>query len=294
MKRPTPSWLSNAIFYEIYPQTFRDTNGDGIGDLSGIIEKLDYIASLGCNAIWLNPCFVSPFGDAGYDVADFYKVAPRYGTNQDMVRLFQETKKRGIKVCLDLVAGHTSAEHPWFKESCRHVRNKYSNWYIWTDSVWDKGGEGVSMVHGHAERDGNFLANFYYFQPALNYGYAQPDPTKPWQLPVSHPAVQEVRQELKNIIRYWLDLGADGFRVDMAGSLVKNDPDLKETMKLWHEVREMFDSEYPDAVLMSEWSDPQKSILGGFHVDFMLAFGNPPAYNALLRLERGRDLNPSN
>jgi maltose alpha-D-glucosyltransferase/alpha-amylase len=292
LKRPTPAWLTTAVFYEIYPQSFYDTNADGIGDLPGIIAKLDYIADLGCNAIWLNPCFVSPFGDAGYDVADFYRVAPRYGTNDDLVRLFEQAHQRGIKVCLDLVAGHTSAEHPWFKESCRHERNKYSNWYVWTDSIWDKGTPSMPMINGYAQRDGNFLSNFFYFQPALNYGFAQPDPTKTWQLPVDHPDVLAVREELKKIMRFWLDLGADGFRVDMAMSLVKSDPNLVETMKLWREVREMFDRDYPNAALMSEWSDPEKAIIGGFHVDFMLAFGNPPAYNALFRRERSRDLNP--
>jgi maltose alpha-D-glucosyltransferase/alpha-amylase len=292
VKRPTPAWLAKAVFYEIYPQSFYDTNGDGIGDLPGIIEKLDYIADLGCTAIWLNPCFVSPFGDAGYDVADFYQVAPRYGTNDDLVRLFHEAHRRGIKVCLDLVAGHTSSEHPWFKESCRHERNPYSNWYVWTDSVWDKSVPNMRLINGFAERDGNFLANFFYFQPALNYGFAQPDPTRPWQLPVDHPDVLAVREELKKIMRFWLDLGADGFRVDMAGSLVKNDPNLVETMKLWREVREMFDRDYPDAALMSEWSDPEKAIIGGFHVDFMLSFGIPPAYNSLFRRERTRDLDP--
>ena len=292
MKRPTPAWLAQAIFYEIYPQSFYDTNGDGIGDLPGITEKLDYIAELGCTAIWLNPCFVSPFGDAGYDVADFYQVAPRYGTNADLVRLFHEAHQRGIKICLDLVAGHTSAEHPWFKESCRHERNKFSNWYVWTDSIWDKGAPDMPMINGFAERDGNFLSNFFYFQPALNYGFGQPDPARPWQLPVDHPDVQAVRAELKKIMRHWLDLGADGFRVDMAMSLVKKDPNLVETMKLWREVREMFDHDYPNAVLMSEWSDPEKAVIAGFHIDFMLGFGNPPAYNALFRRERTRDLDP--
>lgn len=292
VKRPTPAWLHNAVFYEIYPQSFYDTNGDGIGDLPGIIAKLDYIADLGCNAIWLNPCFVSPFGDAGYDVADFYKVAPRYGTNDALVQLFNEAHKRGIKVCLDLVAGHTSAEHPWFKESCKHERNKYSNWYVWTNSIWDKGAPDAPMINGYAERDGNFLSNFFYFQPALNYGYAKPDPARPWQLPVDHPDVLAVRAELKKIMRYWIELGADGFRVDMAMSLVKGDPGLVETMKLWREVREMFDRDFPNAALMSEWSDPEKAVIAGFHVDFMLAFGNPPAYNALFRREPGRDLDP--
>lgn len=285
----SPAWLSTAIFYEIYPQSFLDTNGDGIGDLEGIIQKLDYIKSLGCDAIWLNPCFVSPFRDAGYDVADYYQVAPRYGTNADIVRLFNAAHERGMKICLDLVAGHTSDQHPWFQQSSSPLPNSYSNWYVWTNSVWDSGN---SMVNGYGDREGNFLPNFFYHQPALNYGYANPDPERPWQLPVTHPDVQAVRAELFKIMRFWLDLGADGFRVDMAGSLVKSDPDYVETMKLWKQVREMFDSDYPDAVLMSEWSDPEKSILGGFHVDFMLNFGNPPAYISLLRKEKGRDLSP--
>ena len=112
-------WLKDAIFYEIYPQTFRDSNADGIGDINGIIEKLDYIQDLGCNAIWMNPCFDSPFVDAGYDVRDYYKVAPRYGTNEDLKHLFEEAHERGMHVILDLVPGHTSSECKWFKESCK-------------------------------------------------------------------------------------------------------------------------------------------------------------------------------
>ena len=112
-----PNWLRDAVFYEIYPQTFKDTNGDGIGDLNGIIEKLDYVKDLGCNALWINPCYDSPFKDAGYDVRDYKKVAPRYGTNEDLYRLFDEAHKRNIHVLLDLVPGHTSEEHEWFLES---------------------------------------------------------------------------------------------------------------------------------------------------------------------------------
>ena len=101
-----PAWLKDAIFYEIYPQSFQDTNADGIGDIPGIIRRLDYIRELGCNALWLNPCFASPFLDAGYDVADYYTVAPRYGTNEDLKNLFAEAHKRGMHVLLDLVPGH--------------------------------------------------------------------------------------------------------------------------------------------------------------------------------------------
>jgi len=289
MKSRPPDWLANAFFYEIYPQSFLDTDGDGIGDLPGVIAKLDYILSLGCNAIWLNPCFVSPFGDAGYDISDFYKVAPRYGTNADLRRLFKEAHKRGMRVCLDLVAGHTSTEHPWFKQSAKAGSNTCTNRYIWTNNVFSPPPPGLSMISGFSEREGNYITNFFHFQPALNYGFAKPDPKEPWQLPVDHPDCLATREEMKNIMRYWLDAGADGFRVDMASSLVKGDADFKETMKLWAEMRDMYDAEYPEAVLIAEWSDPARAIRAGFHIDFLIHF-NDPSYTSLFRSEPGRDL----
>jgi glycosidase len=289
MKLRCPSWLSGAVFYQVYPQSFYDSNNDGTGDLKGIIEKLDYIQSLGCNAIWINPCFVSPFDDAGYDVADYYKIAPRYGTNSDMKRLFKEAAKKQIRVCLDLVPGHTSMEHPWFKESCKPERNEYMNRYIWTDNVWDAGCEEMSFIKGAATRDGNYASNFFSFQPALNYGFAKPDPSKPWQLPVDHPDVKAVLEEMKSVMRYWLEMGAGGFRVDMASSLVKNDPDCTATKKLWKDVRAMFDTEYPDAALLAEWSFGPAAIAAGFHADFMLDWGTP-AYTSLFRLEKGSNI----
>lgn len=128
-KRKQPEWLDNAVFYEIYPQSFRDTNADGIGDINGIIEKLDYIQDLGCNAIWINPCFQSPFGDAGYDVEDYYTVAPRYGTNEDLIRLFEEAHRKDMHILLDLVPGHTAVTHEWFKQSMKAERNEYTDRY---------------------------------------------------------------------------------------------------------------------------------------------------------------------
>ena len=308
-----PSWLSSAIFYELYPQSFLDTNGDGIGDLPGVIQKLDYIKSLGCNAVWLNPCFVSPMGDAGYDVADFYHVDPRYGTDADLVRLFSEAPARGMKVCLDLVAGHTSTSHPWFQASAKAKRNKYSDWYIWTNSAWERpappktasaapgapativqamSSAPLQLVRGYGERDGGYVANYFYFQPALNYGFAHPDPERPWQLPISHPAPQAVRREMKKIIRHFLDLGCDGFRVDMAFSLVKGDSDFRETMLLWRDMRAMFDRDYPECALISEWSDPEKAITAGFHMDFLIHLGHP-GYTSLFRAEPERSRSPS-
>jgi len=277
-----PEWLENAIFYQIYPQSFYDSNGDGIGDIPGIINKLDYIQSLGVTAVWLNPCFVSPFQDAGYDVADYYKVAKRYGTNSDLKRLFEEGRKRDIRILLDLVAGHTSIQHPWFMESSKPERNQYTDYYIWTDAHWKWEIPGYRVVSGYSQRDGCYLTNFFYSQPALNYGFANPDPNHPWQQPVDAPGPMRVRQELKSIIRFWLEMGASGFRVDMAGSLIKGDPGNRETMKLWQEIRAWLDVEFPDACLISEWGVPSQAIQAGFHMDFCIPFGMP-GYTALLR-----------
>jgi maltose alpha-D-glucosyltransferase/alpha-amylase len=288
MPRPHgPEWLHDRVFYEIYPQSFYDSNGDGIGDFQGIIQKLDYIEALGANGIWLNPCYDSPFQDAGYDVADYYKVAPRYGTNDDLIQLFKKAHERDIKVILDLVPGHTSIEHEWFKQSANHERNKYSDWYIWTKNLWNTP-PSAQWVKGYSPRNGSFMINFFYCQPALNYGFANIDPEHAdWQFPPDHPACLEVREEMKNIMRFWMDHGADGFRVDMAGSLVKNDPECKETSKIWRDVRAMMDAEYPDCAFISEWGEPDVALNAGFHMDFLLHCGNP-MYTALFRAEKKR------
>ena len=130
MRATNVSWLEKAVFYNIYPQSFYDANGDGIGDLKGVTEKLDYIQEMGFNAIWLNPFYESPFRDGGYDVTDFYKVAGRYGTMEDFLELTRRAHERGIKVCVDLVAGHTSLECEWFQKSALPKKNEYSNRYI--------------------------------------------------------------------------------------------------------------------------------------------------------------------
>lgn len=276
-------WLDNAIFYEIYPQSFKDTNGDGIGDLNGIVEKLDYIKELGCNAIWLNPCFASPFGDAGYDVSDYYSVAPRYGTNEDLKRLFEEAHRRELHVLLDLVPGHTSTAHPWFRMSMKAEKNPYTDRYVWTDSIWEEP-QGMGSLRGISDRDGSCAVNFFSNQPALNYGFYRPDPEKKWQQPTDAEGPRATLEELKNIMRFWLGMGCDGFRVDMAGSLVKNDEEGKGTIRLWQNVREFLDREFPEAAMVSEWGEPDKALLGGFHMDFLLHFG-PSHYNDLFRCE---------
>jgi glycosidase len=276
---PGPKWLQRAVFYQVYPQSYFDSNGDGIGDLPGITAKLDYIQSVGCNAIWINPIYESPFGDAGYDVADFYKVASRYGTNEDLKNLCAEAHRRGMHVCLDLVAGHASIAHPWFQQSALDQPNHYSNWYIWTPAAENV--PGSQPFPGERNRSDRYLPNFFPFQPALNYGYARPDPNEPWQLPTTDPACIAVREELKNVMKFWLDLGADGFRVDMASSLIRNDADHEGISALWRYYRSWLDKEYPEAVIVSEWSDPAVAIPAGFHIDFMIHIGEP-AYGILL------------
>ena len=276
-----PKWLQNAVFYEIYPQSFLDTNADGIGDFQGIISKLDYIKDLGCSAIWINPCFVSPFTDAGYDVADYYRAAPRYGTNEDLKRLFREAHGRGLHVLLDLVPGHTSVEHPWFQASLRPERNEYSDRYIWTDNI-DEWTENMPCLRGLSQRNGCCAVNFFSTQPALNYGYYERH--RPWQQSPEDEGPRATLEAMKDVMRFWLGLGCDGFRVDMAGSLVKNDPEGKGTMALWRKVRAFLDAEFPEAAIISEWGEPDKALPGGFHMDFLLHFG-PSHYNDLFRCQ---------
>lgn len=279
------NWLEEAIVYEIYPQSFFDADGDGIGDLQGIIKKLGYIEDCGFNTIWLNPINASSFRDAGYDVTDFYRVDPRYGTNEDYRQLCYEAHRRGMRVIFDLVAGHTSVDHPWFVASAKDEKNQYSNRYIWTDETFDNESEGIS---GYGERNGNFITNFFWSQPALNYGYAHPDPTKPWQLPVSHPDCVETKEELKRIIKFWMDMGTDAFRVDMAASLIKGDYDGSYMVAFWHEIRSYMESINPECLLIAEWGFPSDAIKAGFHCDFLLHSG-VSAYTSLFRHERGRN-----
>ena len=274
-------WLKDAVFYEIYPQTFYDSNGDGIGDLQGIIEKLDYIKSLGCNALWINPCFDSPFKDAGYDVRDYMRIAPRYGTNEDAVRLFNAAHERGIRVCLDLVPGHTSEEHPWFKASGSDEPNEYSGRYVWTDN-WCSGIAGRPYVGGECPRNGTYMLNFFKCQPALNYGWR--DPKETWQMPLDAPDCVATRKAMVDVIRFWLGLGADGFRVDMADSLIKDDDEKKSaTAGVWRKIFAEVRPEFPDAAFVSEWSNPAQSLCGaGYDMDFYLDHHNN-GYNTLMR-----------
>ncbi len=272
------SWIRDAILYQVYPQSFQDSNGDGIGDFQGLISRLDYIQSLGVTAIWLNPCFDSPFGDAGYDIRNFYQIAPRYGTEEDFQTLAKEAHARGLKIILDLVAGHTSMDNPWFVQEAENPQAADANRYIWKNREFDP-------REGPDRED--FVSNFFWHQPALNFGYVTP--TEPWQDPVDAPGPMRNREELRNIMGYWFDRGCDGFRVDMASSLVKpmDDPDARiATIALWQEMRKWMDATYPDCALVAEWSHPLEAVHAGFDLDFMMHF-NAPGYPSLFFNEVG-------
>ncbi len=261
------SRLDRVVLYQIYPQSFADANGDGIGDLPGVVDRLDYLAWLGVDAIWLSPCFVSPFADAGYDVADFLTIAPRYGTNDDLARLTAAAHERGIAVLLDLVAGHTSIEHPWFAAALASTDPAVRDRYIWSDAPV----EGFAPAPGG--RGGFYRPNFFPVQPALNYGYARSNPAEPWRQPIDAPGPAANRVALREIMAHWFRLGVDGFRVDMASSLVKDDPGFVETGRLWLELRDWLDREWPGRIIVAEWGDPKVSVPAGFHADFILQFG---------------------
>ena len=273
MAKKIPEWFRNAVFYEIYPQSFCDANGDGIGDLAGIVEKLDYVKSLGVDGIWLNPCFDSPFQDAGYDVRNYLEVAPRYGTNDDLKRLIEEVHKRGMRLLLDLVPGHTSIEHPWFKAAVSRAKTPYDDYYVFTDGkVRDL--DGYPFITGYGERDGFYMINYFYSQPALNYGFSDPKPEHSWQFAIGDPRLKPLREEIRQVMKFYLDAGCDGFRVDLAFSLVKGRSGRDEALKeLWQDYSAWMKSNYPDAILVAEGGRPDLADECGFDSDFLMPWG---------------------
>lgn len=271
-----PTWLRDAVLYQVYPQSFADSNGDGLGDLRGIAQHLDYLAWLGVTAVWLNPCFASPMRDAGYDVADYLTVDPRYGDDDDLAALADQARARGIRLLLDLVPGHTADTHRWFVASAHDLDDHR---YIWADPAPgpDGGRLPEGFVRSPGPRPGGYLPNFRATQPALNFGYAGRKSGEPWRQPVNAPGPRANRAALRSVMDYWLRLGVSGFRVDMAYSLVKDDPGFAETARLWRALRGWLDQAHPDAALLSEWGDPAVAVPAGFHADFFLQFGGPAA-----------------
>ena len=260
--------FKDLVFYEIYPTSFFDSNGDGVGDLKGVTSKLDYVKSLGCNAIWFNPFFLSPFKDGGYDVKDFKSIDPRFGTLDDFRELLKTAHEMGIKIIIDCVAGHTSEEHPLFIKSGEQYRNEYFDLFIWTDSVWNYNPK-YKLISGRHPRHGNYLVNFFAFQPALNFGFKDIDDPK-WQMSYKDPRTFQAREFIIDFLLYWLELGVDGFRVDMADSLVKNDDEKEATIEVWNYIFDKVKSKYPNSFFVSEWCNPWQSFKAGFDADFVL------------------------
>ena len=300
-----PSWLSDAVVYQIYPSSFQDSDGNGIGDLPGISSRLEYIKSIGVTAIWMNPIFVSGWTDGGYDVIDFYKVDPRFGTNTDLVNLVEKAHSLGIKVILDLVAGHSSDQSEWFRQSAEAANLHYSDYYIWPSFIPEmpqsegpqdyyalmntSAGIISKFVKTDAPRGPYYIKNFFDTQPALNFGFANPDPAHPWEQAVDAPGPMAMRRELKNIMQFWMDKGVDGFRVDMAASLVKNDFDKSATIRLWKEdLAKWFHENYPENLLIAEWFNPAQSISADFNIDFFCHDGTYNYSSLFFYNRRGR------
>jgi len=203
-------WKKKSVVYEVYPQSFKDTNNDGIGDINGVIEKLDYIKNLGANIIWLTPIFKSPLVDNGYDIADYEAINPIYGTMKDFDRLLKLSHEKGLKLVMDLVVNHNSDQSKWFQESKKSRNNKYSDYYIWQDPKADGSApSNLGSVFGGSaweyvpERKQYYLHLFAKQQPDLN-----------WRS-------ENMRQAIYKVMRFWLDKGVDGFRMDSISFISK-------------------------------------------------------------------------
>ncbi len=240
-----PDWYKRAVFYEVLVQAFFDSNDDGHGDLRGLSAKLDYLQWLGVDCLWIPPFYDSPRRDGGYDIRDYYQIAPEYGTIDDFVTLLDEAHARGIRVVTDLVLNHTSDTHRWFQESRYDPNGPYGDYYVWRDTDTDYAG--VRVIFGDTEpsnwtfdpvRQQFYWHRFFHHQPDLNY---------------DNPAVQEA---MLDVVRFWLDLGVDGFRLDAITYLYEREgtdcANLPETHAYLQRIRAMIDTEFPGRVLLAE------------------------------------------
>ncbi|MDQ2754213.1 MAG: maltose alpha-D-glucosyltransferase [Actinomycetota bacterium] len=242
---PDPRWYQRAVFYEILVRGFYDANGDGTGDLAGITAKLDYLEWLGIDCLWLLPFYQSPLRDGGYDISDFWTILPEYGDLADAVELIEEAHRRGIRVIADLVMNHTSDQHPWFLESRHDRTNPKADWYVWSDD--DSRYPDARVIFVDTEKSNwtwdpgrgqYYWHRFFSHQPDLNF---------------DNP---EVADAMLDVVRYWLDIGLDGFRLDAVPYLFERDgtngENLPETHEYLRRVRKEVDSLYSDRVLLAE------------------------------------------
>lgn len=250
-------WYHDAVFYELNIQAYQDSNGDGHGDFLGAMARLDHIKSLGIDCVWVMPHYVSPMLDGGYDVADFTAVNPQYGTLDDFNAFLQAAHGRGIKVVVDLVMNHTSDQHPWFQAARQDKNSPYRDYYVWSDTGTEYADTRIIFLDvepsnwTYDEQAGQYYWHrFYRSQPDLNY---------------DNPKVHE---EMFNVMRFWLDLGVDGFRVDAIPYLYEregtNCENLPETHAFLQKMRRMVDQEYPGTVLIAEANQWPQDLLAYF------------------------------
>lgn len=255
-------------FYEIYPTSFRDANGDGVGDLKGIEEKLPYIALLGFTGIWLNPIFLSPFRDGGYDIADYFQIDPRFGTMDDLKSLIEASHKIGIAIFLDLVPGHMSNQAQEFLKGA--AADSTDHRFIWTNDPWAYYPNCAgNLIKGMFDRNGQYYVNFFCHQPALNYGYNRIDYPE-FQQSYKGEDAEKTRRYIASVMKFYLKMGVDGFRVDMADSLVKNDEKKEATIWTWKQIKKDVEAECGPFHMVSEWANPHQSLEAGFSSDFVL------------------------
>ncbi|WP_052459622.1 maltose alpha-D-glucosyltransferase [Tessaracoccus massiliensis] len=277
-----PMWFKKAVFYEVWVRSFSDSTGTGTGDLNGLIGKLDYLAWLGVDCIWIPPFFPSPERDGGYDVDHFTGVQVEVGTQESMKKLLREAHARGIRVISDFVLNHTSSDHPWFKESRENPDGPYGDYYVWRDD--DTGYQDARIIFLDTEesnwefdpvRKQFYWHRFYSHQPDLNY---------------ENPKVLE---EILNALRFWLDLGVDGFRLDAVPYLVEeegtNCENLPGTHEILKKIRAMVDEEYPGRMLLAEANQWPREVVEYFgdSDEFHMAFHFPVMPRLFMALKQG-------
>ena len=270
------TWWKEAVVYQIYPRSFKDSNGDGIGDLQGIISKIDYLDQLGIDVVWLSPHFDSPNADNGYDIRDYRKVMKEFGTMEDFDRLLSELHQRGIKLIIDLVVNHSSDEHVWFRQSMSSKDNRYREYYIWKPGINNKVPNNWTSFFGGSAWDKAGPDGEYY----LHY-FDRKQPDLNWENP-------ELREEVYDLMRFWLDKGVDGFRMDVIPFISKHQdfPDLEGEM-LQHPERF-----YTTGPRLHEFlQEMHEKVLSRYNVMTVgEAFGGSPELTQLMTDERRQEI----
>jgi alpha-glucosidase len=241
--QPKTLWWQSGVVYQIYPRSFQDNNGDGIGDLRGIITRLDYLQWLGIRAIWISPIYPSPMADFGYDISDYQNIHPIFGTLEDFDELVREIHARDMKLILDLVPNHTSDRHPWFLESKSSRDNPKRDWYIWRDARADGGvpNNWLAAFGGSAWQWDETTQQYYY------HAFLKEQPDLNWRNP-------EVRKAMLDTMRFWLDKGVDGFRVDVMWHMIKDEklrdnpvnPDYQPHMATYDQLLPVYSTDQPE------------------------------------------------